>query len=48
MTSSADRDRRLARERLIADREQARAVRRRRGIALRMPSSLPIPRSQLT
>lgn len=46
MSTQAERKRRRDRERLIADLAQARFMRRRRGLALRLPSSLPIPRPE--
>ena len=46
MKTAAERQRLRERERLIADLQQARALRRRRGLALRAPSSLPIPRTR--
>jgi hypothetical protein len=42
MSNEADRRRRRDRERLVADLEAARTARRRRGLALRSPASLPI------
>jgi hypothetical protein len=44
MRTPDERKRLHDRERLIAELELARARRRRRGLTLRAPSSLPLPR----
>jgi hypothetical protein len=44
--SSDTAARKRARERMLADLEAARARRKRRGLTLRLPASLPQPRTR--